>query len=83
MYKQITTKLMTKKKDIQNQGNLDLAKIRARERINSMPSEEAQKIVNEVIYADMWEPDTSKTIDWDDSIPIPKSWTTDEAQKDS
>ena len=56
------------------QNDLNLAKIEARQQINSLPSGEAQKIVNDVIYADMWQPDISETADWDDSIPIPKSW---------
>ena len=56
------------------QNDLNLAKIEARQQINSLPSGEAQKIVNDVIYADMWQPDISENVDWDDSIPIPKSW---------
>lgn len=56
------------------QNDLNLAKIKARQQINSIPPREAQKIVNDVIYADMWQPDISEAVDWDDSIPIPKSW---------
>lgn len=56
------------------QNDLNLAKIKARQQINSIPPGEAQKIVNDVIYADMWQPDISEAVDWDDSIPIPKSW---------
>lgn len=56
------------------QNDLHLAKIKARQQINSIPPGEAQKIVNDVIYADMWQPDISEAVDWDDSIPIPKSW---------
>ena len=62
------------KKHMAEQNDLNLAKIEARQQINSLPSGEAQKIVNDVIYADMWQPDISENVDWDDSIPIPKSW---------
>jgi hypothetical protein len=62
------------KKDMPEQNDLNLAKIKARQQINSIPPGEAQKIVNDVIYADMWQPDISEAVDWDDSIPIPKSW---------
>jgi hypothetical protein len=62
------------KKHMSEQNDLNLAKIKARQQINSIPPGEAQKIVNDVIYADMWQPDISEAVDWDDSIPIPKSW---------
>lgn len=62
------------KKHMAKQNDLNLAKIEARQQINSIPPGEAQKIVNDVIYADMWQPDILETVDWDDSIPIPKSW---------
>jgi len=54
---------------------LNKAKIEARQKLNSLSPEEAQKIVNDVICAEMWQPDLSNAIDWGDDIPIPKSWT--------
>lgn len=54
------------------------AKIKARQKLNSLPPEKAQKVVNDVICADMWQPDLSSAIDWGDDIPIPKSWTNGE-----
>jgi hypothetical protein len=62
------------KKDMSEQNDLDIAKINARQQINSIPPGEAQKIVNDIIYANMWQPDISKAVDWDNSIPVPKSW---------
>ena len=62
------------KKRMTEQNDLNLAKIKARQQINSIPPGEAQQIVNDVIYADMWQPYISEAVDWDDSIPIPKSW---------
>ena len=57
------------------QNDLNLAKIKARQQINSIPPGEAQQIVivNDVIYADMWQPDISEAVNWDDSIPVPRS----------
>jgi hypothetical protein len=65
------------KKHMPEKNDLDLAKINARQQINSISPEEAQQIVNDVIYADMWQPDVSKAVDWDDSIPVPRSWIND------
>ena len=65
------------KKHMREKNDLDLAKINARQQINSISPEEAQQIVNDVIYADMWQPDVSKAVDWDDSIPVPRSWIND------
>ena len=57
---------------------LEKAKIAARDKLNSLPPEQAQALVHEVIFADMWEPDTSNAINWDDSLPIPKFLMSDE-----
>ncbi len=51
------------------------------EYLNLLPPEQAQKIINDVIYADKWTPDLKPKIEWDNSIPIPKSWNN--AEKDS
>lgn len=57
---------------------LKQAKIAAREKLNSLPPQKAQEIVNDVICADMWQPDLSGAIDWSDDLPIPESWTSGE-----
>lgn len=57
---------------------LKKAKITAREKLNSLPPQEAQEIVNEVIFADMWEPKIPDSADYDNRIPVPKFLMPDE-----
>lgn len=50
--------------------NLSKAKITARERLNSLPPKEAQKLIGRVLGVTDLKPDLSVEIDWDD-LPAP------------
>ncbi len=53
-----------------DEDRLKQEKIIARERLNRLDPEEAQKIVTGVLYADMWKPDLDKDLDWDGAFPL-------------
>jgi hypothetical protein len=53
-------------------NDLNRAKIKAREKLNSLPPQTAQAIINRILSADRLQPNLSEEVDWDE-IPIPPS----------